>query len=307
MGSRSDNGASGRFAFDTLTGMKTLAILALGEVLWDVFADGERFGGAPANFACHAAILGADVTIVSAVGDDRRGREALTILRGFGIDTSRTQVVPESPTGTVTVVVNDVGKPSYTIHEGVAWDRIAWNDALEEKVNRANAVCFGTLGQRSEISRNTIRKCIEIARDAGIPRLVDINLRPPFADAACIRESIALASILKLSDEELDEVCAAYGIDNREPVEARLRQLRESQNLNRIVMTCGANGAVLVTQNEVVHQPGIAVAVVDTVGAGDSFAASFLLGVLRGMPHEINLRNACEIAATVCTHAGAVP
>ncbi len=287
--------------------MKKPAILSLGEVLWDVFADGERFGGAPANFACHAAILGADVAIVSAVGDDQRGREALAILRGFDIDTSRIQVVPESPTGTVTVALNDAGKPTYTIHEGVAWDRIAWNDTLEEKVKRADAVCFGTLGQRSEISRNTIRQCIEIARDAGIPRLVDINLRPPFSGAACVRESIALASILKLSDEELGEVCTACGIDNRASDEVRLRQLRESQNLEMVVMTCGANGAVLVTPSEVVNQPGIAVKVVDTVGAGDSFTASFLLGVLRGVPHEINLRHACEIAATVCTHAGAVP
>ncbi len=283
------------------------AILSLGEVLWDVFADGERFGGAPANFACHAAILGADVAIVSAVGDDRRGREALAILHGFGIDISHISIVPESPTGTVTVAVNETGKPTYTIHEGVAWDCIAWNDALEAKVKQADAVCFGTLGQRSELSRNTIRKCIEIARDAGIPRLVDINLRPPFSDAACIRESIALASILKLSDEELGEVCAACGIDNGASEVARLRQLRESQNLNSIVMTCGANGAVLVTPNEIVHQPGIAVAVVDTVGAGDSFTASFLLGLLCGVPHDVNLRNACEIAAAVCAHSGAVP
>jgi len=282
-------------------------ILSLGEVLWDVFADGERFGGAPANFACHAAILGADVAIISAVGDDRRGRESLAILRGFGIDISHISIVPESPTGTVTVALNEAGKPTYTIHEGVAWDQIAWIDEREEKVKQADAVCFGTLGQRFELSRNTIRKCIEIARVAGIPRLVDINLRPPFTDATCIRESIALASILKLSDEELNEVCAACGIDNRASEEARLRQLRESQNLDMVVMTCGANGAVLVAPDEVVHQPGIAVAVVDTVGAGDSFAASFLLGVLRGMPHKINLRNACEIAATVCTHAGAVP
>ena len=282
-------------------------ILSLGEVLWDVFADGERFGGAPANFACHAAILGADVAIVSAVGDDRRGREALAILYGFGIDISHISIVPELPTGTVTVALNEAGKPTYTIHEGVAWDRIAWIDDWEEAVKRADAVCFGTLGQRFELSRNTIRKCIEIARVAGIPRLLDINLRPPFTGAACIRESIALASILKLSDEELHEVCAACGIDNSASEAARLRQLRESQNLDMVVMTCGANGAVLVAPDEVVHQPGIAVAVVDTVGAGDSFAASFLLGVLRGLPHEINLRNAFEIAATVCTHAGAMP
>lgn len=282
-------------------------ILSMGEVLWDLFSDGERFGGAPANFACHAAILGADIAIVSAVGDDRRGCEALEILCGFGIDVGFVRVIPDSPTGTVTVALNETGKPTYSIHKDVAWDRIAWVDELERKVKRADAICFGTLGQRSELSRNTIRRCLEIARDLGIPRLIDINLRPPYFDAACIRDSIALASILKLSDEELPEVCTACGIPNGESEEKHLRQLRESQNLDMVVMTCGANGAALVTPDRVIHQPGIKVEVVDTVGAGDSFAAAFLVGLLCGKPHETNLLKACEIAAAVCAYSGAVP
>lgn len=282
-------------------------ILSLGEVLWDLFSDGERFGGAPANFACHAAILGADVAIVSAVGDDRRGREALEILRGLGIDVGLVQVIPDSPTGTVTVALEEGGKPTYTIHKDVAWDRIGWVDELERTVKRADAICFGTLGQRSELSRSTIRRCIEIARDSGIPRLIDINLRPPYYDSACIADSIALASILKLSDEELSEVCQACGITNGESEVIRLQQLRESHNLDMVVMTCGANGAVLVTPDEMIHQPGIRVEVVDTVGAGDSFAASFLVGLLCGMPHGANLLKACEIAAAVCAYSGAIP
>ena len=287
--------------------MKRPLILSLGEVLWDLFPEGERFGGAPCNFACHAAILGAEVAMVSAVGDDQRGTEAMNILRGFGIDVSLLQTIPGVPTGTVGIVLDAAGKPTFTIHEGSAWDRVAWSRDLETRVAEADAVCFGTLGQRGEVSRDTIRGCIQTARAARILRVVDINLRPPFYDDACIRESIELASILKLSDDELPIVCSACGIPAVGSPEPLLRQLLESQNLDLVVMTCGARGAVLATPMEIIHQPGIAVTVRDTVGAGDSFTASFLLSLLRGESPAECLRKACEVAAEVCTQMGAVP
>lgn len=287
--------------------MKQPSIMSLGEVLWDLFPEGERFGGAPANFACHAAILGAEVSMVSAVGDDSRGREAIDILRGYGIDVSLMQIVPDAPTGTVGVTLDSTGKPTFTIHEGSAWDRVAWSTELESQVRQSDAVYFGTLGQRSKLSRNTIRRCIEAAHAAGIPRVVDINLRAPFFDSALIRQSIQQATILKLSDDELAEVCAACGIHFSGPPEALLRQLLETQDLNLVVMTRGAQGAVLATPTGVIHQPGIETLVRDTVGAGDSFTAAFLLGFLRGAPHDQNLRKACGIAAAVCSHSGAVP
>ena len=109
--------------------MKKPEIISIVEVLWDLCPEGERFGGAPANFACHAAILGANVSMVSAVGDDRHGREACDILQGFGIDVSLMQTIPEVPTGTVGVVLDVAGKPTFTIHEPSAWDRLAWNNA----------------------------------------------------------------------------------------------------------------------------------------------------------------------------------
>lgn len=287
--------------------MKKNKIVALGEVLWDLFPDGERFGGAPANFACHAAILGAEVSMVSAVGDDRHGRGAIDILRESGIDISLLQVIPNAPTGTVGVVLDSAGKPTFTIHEGSAWDRIAWNEELESRVEASDAVYFGTLGQRSEVSRNTIRRCVETARAAGVPRVVDINLRPPFFDSAMIRESIQLASILKLSDDELSEVCVACDIQPHGQPDTLLRQLVDARHLDLVVMTRGAKGAVLATSDEVIEQPGIPTIVRDTVGAGDSFTAAFLLGLLRGEPHQQNLFTACSIAAAVCSHSGAVP
>jgi fructokinase len=243
----------------------------------------------------------------SAVGNDVRGDEAIAILQRFGIDTSLIQRIAGAATGSVGVSVDAAGKPTFTIHVGSAWDRIAWNKEVESRMPQADAICFGTLGQRSEVSRSTIRRCTKTARATGIPRVVDINLRPPFFDAACIRDSIEFASILKLSDDELPEVCAVYGLHYGNSTETLLRQLLEMQNLDLVILTCGASGAVLATPTEVIHQRGIAVKVVDTVGAGDAFTASFLLGLLQGTPHAENLRKACEIAAAACLHSGAVP
>jgi fructokinase len=285
-------------------------IISVGEVLWDLFDEGEQFGGAPANFACHAAIHGADVTMLSAVGNDRRGSEALKILGRYGIDTRLVQILDDASTGTVGVAIDSAGKPTFSIHEGSAWDRIAWTSETEATVKAADSVYFGTLGQRSDESRGTIRRIIKAARDKGIPRIVDINLRAPFFDDALIRDSIKLASILKLSDEELPDVCVACRIpfsDLREEAEDSLRLLRDSCDLDLVVMTRGADGAVLVTSDKIVTQSGIPTTIRDTVGAGDSFTAAFLLGLLRGEPHDQILREACVVAGKACTHAGAVP
>ncbi|NQV27849.1 MAG: carbohydrate kinase [Rhodopirellula sp.] len=285
--------------------MKNPKIISLGEVLWDLFPEGERFGGAPANFACHAAFLGGEVSMISAVGDDSRGREALNILRSYGIDVTLMQVVPDAATGTVGIELDSNGKPTFTIHEGSAWDQIDWNEKLESRVKDADAVYFGTLGQRSEISRNTIRRLLKAASE--IPRVLDINLRRPFFDASMLRESVQLASILKLSDDELATVCEALEIDTSGSPETMIRQIRDQQQLDLVIMTRGAEGALLATPNGLVEQPGIATTVVDTVGAGDSFTAAFLVGMLHGEPHDRNLQNACAVAAAVCSHAGAVP
>ena len=287
--------------------MGTPNILSCGEVLWDLFPAGARFGGAPANFACHAALLGGDVAMLSAVGDDARGDEALAILRGFRVDASLIQRIADAPTGSVGVSVDAAGKPSFEIHAGSAWDRIAWTGALEERIAEADAIYFGTLGQRGEVSRATIRRALSLAKARNILRVLDVNLRAPFYDAALIRESIAQASVLKLSDEELREVAAACGIATGAKPEVTLRELLARSDLDLIAMTRGADGALLVTADETVSQPGIPTVVRDTVGAGDSFTAALVLGLLRGDLLENIARTACEIAAAVCAHDGAVP
>jgi len=287
--------------------MKRPSIISIGEVLWDIFPDGERFGGAPANFACHAAIQGADVTMVSAVGGDEHGRQAIEILNRYGIDVSFIQIFAETATGTVGVELGSNGKPTYAIYEDAAWDRIAWNAQLAAQIDAADAVYFGTLGQRSGVSRATIRQAVTVAEAAGIRRVLDINLRPPFFDADLIRESVQLASILKLSDEELNDVCLAFNLRPNGQPESMLPRLLEAGGLDMITMTCAADGAVLITTDNTVNQKGIPTTVIDTVGAGDAFIATFLMGELRQRRAHENLRTACEVAAATCAHSGAVP
>jgi fructokinase len=309
---------------------RRLKILSCGEVLWDLFPEGPRFGGAPANFACHAALLGADAIMLSAVGDDDRGAEALSILAGIGVDTALIQQIPGAATGTVGVVTDGAGKPSYEIHAGSAWDSIAWSKAIEQAVDSAGAVYFGTLGQRGPASRATIRRALELARERGIPRILDVNLRAPFFDDALIRDSIALASVLKLSDEELPHVAKACGLgsndetDGTNPAtatitaspdgqisdastEAVLRALLERYRLTHVAMTRGAEGALLLSSTETVSQPGIPTIVRDTVGAGDSFTAALALGLLRRDPLANIALTACQTASAVCAQDGAVP
>ncbi len=282
-------------------------VISFGEVLWDLFPDGERFGGAPANFACHASLEGAQAIMVSAVGDDQRGVDAIRMLNEIGVDTSLVQVVSSAPTGTVSVQLDTQGKPAFTIHEGSAADLIAWNESIARKISDAGAIYFGTLGQRSEIARKTIRRAAELAAKAGIARVLDINLRSPFFDSELIRESISLASILKLSDDELATVCAACGIPKTIESQPMLRGLLEFGNLDMVILTRGAQGATLVTADDSMDQEGIPAVVIDTVGAGDSFTAAFLIGELQGKPRKDSLRRACEVASATCSHSGAVP
>ena len=267
-------------------------ILACGEVLWDMFPQGPRFGGAPANFACHAALLGARVSIFSAVGNDTRGSQALGILKRFGLDTSLINTSPNATTGTVGVSVDPAGKPTFKIHADSAWDHLAWAAENAHLIEEFDAVYFGTLAQRSEPSRTAIRNVLLAAKARGTPRVLDINLRSPFYDDALLRDSIALASVVKLSDEEFSEVAAACAIPMADSHEATLEALRSSFSLDYIAMTRGANGALLISRAGAADQRGMPTTVV---------------GLLRGRPDFEIVEFACKTGSAACRHAGGVP
>jgi fructokinase len=282
-------------------------IVGLGEVLWDVFPDGPRFGGAPANFACSAAELAgdeADVFVVGAVGPDDLGRRAIQSLREHGVDPSYIAVV-EQPTGQVLVKFDAPGHPSYEIATDTAWDNLSASDAVLQLAARADAVCFGTLAQRSDTSRRTIHEFL-LATPAGCLRVLDINLRPPFWNENIVIESLAAANVLKLNDAELAALGRMLGLKGTEF--ELLRHLMDRFSLQVVALTRGERGAILMTSSgESSDLPGQPAAVVDTVGAGDAFTAALVIGRLRGLPlAEINAW-ANRVAAYVCSQPGATP
>jgi fructokinase len=279
-------------------------IVGLGELLWDLFPDGPRFGGAPVNFACHAAALGANVHVVTSVGNDELGREALDALHSHGVYADAIAICSDAPTGTVQVDVDAAGKATFAFAPDVAWDHLQWSEGLARLAAACDAVCFGTLAQRSAESRRTIQRFVGATR-AQAWRVFDINLRPPFYTEEAIRESLALANVLKLNDDELPILaakCGAAGTDTEV-----LAQLAGRFDLKLVALTRGPKGAVLMRGGEITEAPGLPVTVKDTVGAGDAFTAALVLGLVRNDPLDQINRRACAIAAYVCSQAGATP
>lgn len=284
---------------------KRFKVVSVGEVLWDVFPDGAKFGGAPANVACHCAALANQACMVSCVGDDYHGRNALNFLLERKVDIDGITVSGQYPTGTVNISVDDHGKPEYVIGSEVAWDNIEWNAAMADIMSDADAVSFGTLAQRSDISRHAIEKLIE-ASPASCLKVFDVNLRLNFYSDEILRNSVIKADVLKLNDEELPVVGEVFGLSG--DAETVLKSFVEIGNLRLAAMTRGSNGALLISRDGQSDYPGVKIdKVVDTVGAGDAFTAMLITGLLRGKTlDEIN-RDACRIAAYVCSQPGATP
>lgn len=279
-------------------------MVGLGETLWDVFPDGAVWGGAPANVACHAAGLGAESFMVSSVGCDELGERGIAALESHGIDCRHVQRDPRHPTGTVTVSLGPAGDASYVFASDTAWDHLAWEPSLGDLAARASAVCFGTLGQRAEESRRMIRRFLTAAGKA--VRVFDVNLRQAFYSPELIRESLDLANVLKLNDDELPVVAAACGVSADDPV-AVVRELAERHGLRLVALTRGAAGSLLVADGVVSTRPAEARTIVDTVGAGDAFTAAVVMGLLGGRPLETMHDHAARLAAFVCGHRGATP
>jgi fructokinase len=279
-------------------------VIGIGEVLWDFLPAGKQLGGAPANFAYHAHALGAEALVVSRVGNDPLGCELLSRLQSVGLRTDGITTDPSAPTGTVSVTLDGQGKPTFTIHENVAWDLIEAVKQFLEQASRADAVCFGTLAQRNAVARAAIRAIVQATPPAAL-RIFDINLRQHFWSREIILESLELADVMKLNDEELPIVAGLFGLSGDES--SQMRQIAARFQLKAVALTKGAKGSSLVVGNELVSRPGTKLTVVDTVGAGDSYTAALALGLLAGYGPGSILEKAHRLADYVCTQSGAMP
>lgn len=280
-------------------------VVGMGEALWDVLPDGKKIGGAPANFAFHAGQAGMDSRVVSAVGKDALGEEALATLEGKGLNIEAVARV-DFPTGVVNVSLGEQGIPQYDICEGVAWDNIPFTPALANLASQAQAVCWGSLAQRNEVSRKTIFSFLDaMPSDEERLKVFDINLRQQFYTLEIIEASCRRANVLKINDEELVLVSELLRLGAGSP-EVLCRSLMERYGLRILVLTCGANGSYVFTSVETSYRVTPKVQVADTVGAGDSFTATLVGELLRNTPVGVAHEHAVEVAAYVCTQQGAM-
>lgn len=283
---------------------KTKKIIAIGEVLWDLFPDGRKVGGAPGNFAFHCAQLGADVTFVSAVGRDMLGRELLRYFTQMGLSTEAVAVLPDYPTGTVRVEFEN-GEPVYTIRENVAWDHLEISGALLERIVDADVLYFGSLVSRTEKMQRLLQHIFEAVPKSTL-KVFDVNLRAPFYRRDSLLPLLKKADILKLNKNELAILSGMLGFEAA-PEEELADRLQRKFGYELLVLTDGPGGALLLTENDRSLYAPVPVRVVDTVGAGDSFAAQTVVGWLNRLPiDEIN-RLANDLAAFVCTCQGGTP
>ncbi|WP_035272765.1 carbohydrate kinase family protein [Desulfogranum japonicum] len=279
-------------------------IAGIGEILWDIVEDSEELGGAPVNFAYHAGALGAEAYAISSIGDDERGTATLKELAKRGMSTAHISILPGAVTGYVKAEVDVQGIATYTFPDNVAWDTLSVSRETMTFGQQLDAVCFGSLAQRAEKSRETILDFLQ-NRAPDALKVFDVNIRQQFYTKEIIRTSLECADVLKLNDEEIVLLAEMENLSG--PNEEQLKALVNRYQLNLAVLTCGDKGSILVTANEVSRHPGYASQVVTTIGAGDSFTATTVLGLLGGHSLDSINEHANRVAAYVCSQQGAMP
>ena len=289
-------------------------VIGLGEALFDCLPTGRKLGGAPANFAYHVSQFGFQSYAISAIGNDELGQEIIDTFEHVGLHYCLPKV--DYPTGTVQVTLDEKGIPQYEICLGVAWDNIPLTDELLAIAKDAKAVCFGSLAQRAEVSRATIQAMLE-AMPKETLKVFDINLRQSWYSREVIEKSLEYSNILKINDEELDTVAPmllSVETDpknliatNEEKTLCVCRQLIERYALDMVILTCGTNGSYVINKEICNFIPTPKVEVADTVGAGDSFTATFIAKLLAGATIQEAHEMAVKVSAYVCTQSGAMP
>lgn len=285
--------------------MKNEIVVGIGEALWDVLPEGRKLGGAPANFAYHVSQFGLESYIVSAVGDDALGKEITDKFTEKKLN-HIVETVPY-PTGTVQVELDPNGVPQYEIKEDVAWDNIPFTPQIEALAKRTRALCYGSLAQRNEVSRQTINRFIDAMPKTDDTLIIfDVNLRQRFYTKDVLDASMRKCNVLKINDEELVTISRMLGYPGTD-LQSKCWILLGRYNLKMLILTCGVNGSYIFTSGNMSYLATPMVEVADTVGAGDSFTATFTSSIIKGLGVAEAHRRAVNVSAFVCTQHGATP
>ena len=276
--------------------------VCFGEILYDVFPDRERIGGAPLNVASRLSGLGISTEMISKVGDDEKGEKLISYLESKNIKTENISKDPNFPTGVVNVKLSESGSATYEIAHPVAWDKIEISKAIKNSVKNAEAFIFGSLICRDEVSRKTLFELLPEAKY----RIFDINLRPPYYEKEVLEKLMEQADFIKFNDDELFEIAEMIG-SKHNSLEQNLHFISEKTNTKTICVTKGRHGAVLLKDGVRYYNSGFKVKVKDTVGAGDSFLASLIAGLLKEEEPQNTLDFACAVGALVAGKEGANP
>ena len=280
-------------------------VVGLGEVLWDMLPGSKYLGGAPANFAYTTSLLGDQGVVASRVGDDDLGDEAISRVKALGLPVAHIQRDAVYRTGAVKVDVDEKGIARFEIEAPSAWDFLEWTTQWQDLAQRADAVCFGSLAQRATHSRNTIRRFLAETRPSAV-RVFDVNLRPPFYSQEVLAESMKLADIVKMNDDEVPKVMALGGLEHVDE-KSSARKLIELYDLKLVCITRGACGSLLVSAKDSCEGGGVRVKVADTIGAGDAFTAALVHEYLRGAPLSQMNQVANRVGAWVASQPGPTP
>ena len=281
-------------------------MIGLGELLWDCFHDRRLPGGAPANVAFHAQQLGLSTAVATRVGKDESGEELGKFLSARGLSTELVQTDANHQTGTVTVWPQDKSSVGYTFLENSAWDFLEATPELLEAVQSAQAICFGTLGQRRPVSRHTIQQCLRSVSNECLV-VYDVNLRPPFFARDWIAKSMSHATVVKLNDEEVKVLTQLFDYRPEDEIRFAKRLLDDYKKLQLVCVTRGSKGCLAVSCDEEIELPGVPVTVVDTVGAGDAFTAAIIYGHLHKWPLASTIELANRFGSLVAGRSGAMP
>ncbi|RZK75967.1 MAG: carbohydrate kinase [Pedobacter sp.] len=277
-------------------------VFCFGEVLWDIFPDGARAGGAPFNVAYHLMRMGVESRMISRTGDDDLGRELLAKVSAWNIPLVDSQVDLEYPTGTVLATIDEHNEAHYDIIKPVAWDYIAWREDYLEKVSKADAFVFGSLVARNDVSRDTLFKLVDVAKY----KVFDVNIRLPYFSLDVAKELLVHADLVKMNKAELRAILDYLGKEYKDEHDG-IRYVQEKFDIGEVIISKGSKGAVYYNREEFYESPAVSVTVKDTVGSGDSFLAGFISKKLMGGSAEEAMKQAAALGAFITSQEGACP